>query len=199
MLLHSQTKVLGSKQWYAAKRFYEACKIPICPASSLESSWQSLCVRASLVSFQSSIILDRSVSTNERAPICVLDQWEMSKILLTIVWGEPWQQWRVPKILLDCETGASSESNPDPFPAWSSHSLLVKLSQMFWPMSWSDSQPLANQRTGNLVPVWGGNDVWDVHTAEWAMGCMQQGRCRLCRSEALMWNMFVSSLAALSE
>lgn len=173
--------MLRSKQWYAAKRFYEACKIPICPASSLESSWQSLGVRASNVPFQSCIILDRSVATNERASICITDQWEVRKTLLTIVWSR------------DNSDGASSESNSDPFPAWSSHSLLVKLSQKLWPIRGSASHLSANQRPENLTPLepdWAGNDVWDVH-------CRMGQDCMQGMLQALQWNMSLSSLALL--
>ena len=186
MLLHSETKVLGSKQWYAAKRFYEACKIPICPASSLESSWHCPCVRASLVPFQSSIILDRSVWTNEMTPIFMLDQWELRKILLTIVWGEPWQQWR----------GLAPSQTQTHFP----HDQVILSSlncpRCFdqWAALTASHWPIRGQDIWHLIPDWGGNDVWDVH-CRMGRGCMQQGCCRLCRSAALMWNMFVSFLA----
>ena len=163
--------MLRSKQWYAAKRFYEACKIPICPASSLESSWQSLGVRASNVPFQSCIILDRSVSTNEKASICKTDQWEVRKTLLTIVWGEPWQQWRGP---------APSQTQTH-FP----HDQVI-LSSLNCPRNCDQSEAL----TASYLPI-RGQEIWhlwsqtglemtcEMFTAEWARTACR-GCCRLC-------------------
>ena len=122
-----------------------------------------------------------------------LDQWE----------GLNWQNWPMrgeENPFDNCMgwavttvTGASSESNSDPFPAWSSHSLLVKLSQKLWPIRGSDSWLSANQRPGNLTPLepdWAGNDVWDVH-------CRMGQDCMQGTLQALQWNISVSSLALL--
>lgn len=130
-------------------------------------------------------------STGQVSP----DQWEGSNLHNWPMRSEENAFDNCMRGAMTAVTGVSSELNSDPFPAWSSHSHLVNVSQQFWPIRGSDILLLTNQRTehfciSSLVWDWAGNDVWDVH-------------CRVCSRDAAfyslqaameMWNMFVSSL-----
>ena len=122
-------------------------------------------------------------STGQVSP----DQWEGSNLHNWPIAAEENAFDNCMRGAMTAVTGVSSELNSDPFPAWSSHSHLVNMSQQFWPIRGSHRQLMTNQRTGHLRLGW-----------KWRVRCSLQS-LQLCSRDAAgccMWNMFVSFLAA---
>ena len=155
-----------------------------------------------LSSQQFGIILAKPLCPCVQTPLSIfhstgqvsLDQWEVANLCYWPIRAEKYPFDNCMGWAMTAVTGVSSELNSNPFPAWSSHSLLVTLSQYFWPMRGADSEPLTNQRTGNLTQT-GLEMTFAMFTAEWALATCSEDAA--VSAGPASWNMFVSFLAAL--